>query len=502
MPASANRSARVETPDSRDLFSRFDTFAHRLLGSAPSRYGFALLVALASGAVEYVATPSLQNPAFMLFYPAAFFVAWLAGLGPAIAYVALSLAVVQARLVLLEGGPLLPPYAMGLRMVLFGMVSIFGAWLVVHSRHLAVAWRTSDAHSRALFDQAAEGIFIADLEGRYTEVNAAGARLLGCGPGDIVGRRIVDFIPPEDEARLWRAREALLAGGTQVAEWRLRRADGAWVPVEVSAKILPDGRWQGFVRDISERLRAEEAIRRLNDSLEDRVAARTAELAAALREMESFTYSISHDLRAPLRAIDGYAWILRHEHAQGLDAEGLRMLGCIEESGLSMALLVDGLLEFSRVGRLDLQFARVDMAALVRKAAMDLEIGDGVLEVGELAGVTGDPRLLELAWRHLLANARKFSAGRERPRIAVASRVEGGEAVFEVRDNGVGFDMAYAAKLFGVFQRLHSAEEFPGTGIGLALVKRIVERHGGRAWAEGRPGEGATFSFALPLAGP
>jgi signal transduction histidine kinase len=247
--------------------------------------------------------------------------------------------------------------------------------------------------------------------------------------------------------------------------------------------------------------RAKEELRTLNAELEQRVAARTAELEAANKELEGFSYSVSHDLRAPLRAVGGFAELLRDDHAEQLDAEGRRKLDVIRGEAARMGALIDDLLAFSRLGRKALQPSELDMAELVENvfarlrpdAKANLEF-----RLGRLPHACGDRALLEQVWVNLLSNAVKFSSKKEAPIIEVGAITEEREHVFFVRDNGAGFDPRYASKLFGVFQRLHDGAEFPGTGVGLALVQRIVVRHGGRVWADSKPGEGATFHFTLP----
>ena len=248
--------------------------------------------------------------------------------------------------------------------------------------------------------------------------------------------------------------------------------------------------------------RAKEDLRTLNAELEQRVAARTTQLEAANKELEGFSYSVSHDLRAPLRAIGGFAELLRDDHAAQLDAEGQRKLNVIRDEAARMGLLIDDLLAFSRLGRKALQPAELDMAALVRQVFDRLRGEAGgervELKLGRLPHALGDRALLEQVWINLLSNAVKFSSKKDVPVVEVGAITAEREHVFYVRDNGAGFDPRYASKLFGVFQRLHDAAEFPGTGVGLALVQRIVVRHGGRVWADSTPGEGATFHFTLP----
>ena len=253
--------------------------------------------------------------------------------------------------------------------------------------------------------------------------------------------------------------------------------------------------------EVATRKRAEEEVRTLNAELEERVRSRTAELETSIREMEAFSYSVSHDLRAPLRAIDGYAALLDSEAAESLDAESRELLRKVRASARTMSTLIDELLEFSRTARSELRRTRLDMGELVRSAFEQLttpaERERVDLRVGALPPADGDAALVRHVVTNLLSNALKFSSGRERPVIEVGSRSEGDRVVYFVKDDGAGFDMKYADKLFGVFQRLHSSSEFPGVGVGLAIVHRIVTRHGGTVSATGRVGKGAEFTFSL-----
>lgn len=253
------------------------------------------------------------------------------------------------------------------------------------------------------------------------------------------------------------------------------------------------------IRDITERQRAEDE----RANLLTEVARRNALLEAANKELEAFSYSVSHDLRAPLRHIDGFAGLLQRTANAKLDEKEQRYLTLITDSAKRMGRLIDDLLDFSRMGRAELRHATVDMAALVQAARNELEPdtqGRAIeWRVNPLPLVQGDASLLRQVWANLLANAVKYSRPRNPAIIEVGCEKEKpGETIFYVRDNGVGFEMKYSTHLFGVFQRLHRPEEFEGTGIGLANVRRIIARHGGRTWAEGQPGAGATIWFSLP----
>jgi len=249
---------------------------------------------------------------------------------------------------------------------------------------------------------------------------------------------------------------------------------------------------------------AEEETRRRNLDLERRVRELTAELQAANGELDAFSYSVSHDLRAPLRAIDGFAGILISDYQDRLDGEGRRVLGVVQSQARHMGRLIDDLLEFARLGRQTLQKAEVDMNRQVDEVIKQLTQAAPQqaveFQLGQLPAATGDASLLRQVWLNLLGNALKFSRTREPARIEISGALRGNQTEYVVRDNGVGFDMKYADKLFRVFQRLHAPSEFEGTGVGLSLVQLIVHRHGGRVGAEAALDRGATFRFSLPPA--
>ncbi|WP_181952535.1 sensor histidine kinase [Vulcaniibacterium gelatinicum] len=252
-----------------------------------------------------------------------------------------------------------------------------------------------------------------------------------------------------------------------------------------------------------QRRRAARRLNALNAALEARVHERTAQLEAAVQNLESFSYSVSHDLRAPLRSIDNFSQFLVEDYADRLDAEGQRLVGVIRRNAQRMGQLIDDMLAFSRAGTCEMVHAPFDPAPLVETVLEDLAVDRERCEivVGPLPRLHGDKAMIRQVLFNLLSNAVKFSASRERPRIEVAGTVADGEARITVTDNGVGFDPAFAHKLFRMFERLHPDAEFEGTGVGLAIVRRIVERHGGRVWAEGNVGAGASFGFSLPLGG-
>ncbi len=363
----------------------------------------------------------------------------------------------------------------------------------------------------AIVESSADAIIGRTLDGVVTSWNRAAEQIFGYTTEEMVGQSMRLLFPPEhaeEEERLLNR----IRRGEAVAplETGRVRKDGSRVDVSINVSPIRDieGRIAGasvIARDISDRKQAEEEIRKLNQELEQRVVERTAELQASNRELETFTYSVSHDLRQPLRTIDGFLGLLKKRIGAMLDDESRRYMATISDAALRMAALIDDLLSFSRSGRFEMTKAPVDLEALTQEVVRELEpatLGRIVeWHVGELPVVTGDHAMLRVVLGNLISNALKFTQPRERAEIEIGCQPGGeGEAIVFVRDNGVGFDMKYADKLFRVFERLHGVDEFKGSGIGLANVRRVVSRHGGRTWAEGKVDGGATFYFSLPHA--
>jgi PAS domain S-box-containing protein len=364
------------------------------------------------------------------------------------------------------------------------------------------AVRISEGRYRALFEYAPDGIVITDRQGVYRDVNASICRMLGYARGELIGKPAAEIVAPEDIPEISPALAVITAQRDYHREWQFRRKDGTLFPADVIATSMPDGNILAVIRDITSRRQAEEEIRRLNASLEQRVAERTAQLEAANKELEAFSYSVSHDLRAPLRAVDGFSQAVLDDFGGGLPEDGQRYLKTIRGSAQRMGVLIDDLLAFSRLSRQTMHKRPVDMNRLVQSSLQELGSpwSDRCVEIKchDLPPCEGEAALLKQVWMNLLSNALKYTRRRATAVIEIGARRENDANVYFVQDNGSGFDMRYAGVLFGVFQRLHRAEEYEGTGVGLAIVQRVVQRHGGRVWAEAKIDEGARFSFTIP----
>lgn len=363
------------------------------------------------------------------------------------------------------------------------------------------ALRESEERLRRFSEVSNEGIFF-HHQGTIVDVNQKIAAMFGYTQDELIGRHLIDFVGPA-------AREVTLQHlqGKMIEPYESLglRKDGTEFYIEVQARSYE---FQGQpmrvvnIRDITERKQAEEEIRHLNEDLEQRVIDRTAQLEIANKEMEAFAYSVSHDLRAPLRAINGFVNILIEDYTPVLNQEGVGICTVIRDETTRMNQLIDDLLVLSRLNRTEMQKLPIDMQAMANAVFSELTYTDNLqrveFQLGDLPSTAGDPGLIRQVWMNLLDNAIKFSSKKEQAVIRVNGKQEAGEVIYSVHDNGAGFEMQYVDRLFDVFQRLHSEKDFEGTGIGLAIVQRIIQRHGGRVWAEGAVGNGAAFFFSLP----
>jgi PAS domain S-box-containing protein len=387
------------------------------------------------------------------------------------------------------------------------LISAFGLLRreVSHRTNAEQELRESNRFLDSIFENIPIMVFIKDAADlRIVRYNKAGQSLLGYSQDQLVGKNVYDIFHKEEAEFVTAKDREVLERGTMIdsPEETIHTATGEIRVLHTRKIPIFDDAGKpryllGISADVTERRRAAEEIKSLNAGLERRADL----LTAANKELEGFSYSVSHDLRAPLRAVDGYSQILAEDYSDRLDDEGRRLLGVVRDSSRKMGTLIDNLLAFSRLGRTPITAVEVDMHALVHDVLRELQANEACksarFSVADLPVAWGDRAMLRQVWINLLSNAIKFSGNADTQVIAIRGNSNGAESVYSVQDNGVGFDMRYYSKLFGVFQRLHSSDEFTGAGVGLAIVQRVVSRHGGRVWAEGKPNQGATFFFAL-----
>lgn len=387
-------------------------------------------------------------------------------------------------------------------------VSFHGAVMdITHRKQMELALQESEERFRTMANSMAQLAWIAKADGFIFWYNQRWYEYTGTTPEQMEGRGWQSVHDPEVLPIVlqgWKG--AIDAGEPFEMEFPLRGADGKFRTFLTRCQPLKDSegrvvQWFGTNTDVEALKKAEEKIRDLNVELEQRVVERTAQLEAANKELEAFSYSVSHDLRAPLRAVNGFAGIVIEEFGLQLPVEAKRYLERIRHGALKMGELIDDLLAFSRLSRQPLHRREVNMTKLVRNVIDDLaperEGRQIDIQAGALPDCWGDPALLKQVWVNLLSNAVKYTRGREKALVETGCDSSNGEDIYYVRDNGAGFDMKYAHKLFGVFQRLHRAEDFEGTGVGLAIVQRVIHRHGGRVWADAKEGKGAIFRFTF-----
>lgn len=391
----------------------------------------------------------------------------------------------------------------GVAYALLGLIFAAGAagisLLGLGRRRAEAAIRASEARFRSLLEAAPDGIVVSDGEGRIVLLNAQAEKLFGYPREEMLGRPVEMLMPERFRGRHVDHRAAFMdsPGVREMgAGWKLfgLRKDGTEFPVSISLNTIEadGGRLVlSDLRDIS-----------IQRSYEAQVNAQNAALASLNRELEAFSYSVSHDLRAPLRSVDGFSQILLEDHAAQLDPEGRAYLNRIRAATQRMAQLIDDMLTLSRVSRAEMHREEVDLSAMAEELLDGLRRAEPARDVATAVApglvAQGDPRLLRIALANLLGNAWKFTGRAPGARIEFGREAIDGGVAFFVRDTGAGFDMAYVDKLFRAFQRLHAASDFPGTGIGLAIVQRVIHKHGGRVWAEGEEGKGAVFHFTLP----
>lgn len=364
----------------------------------------------------------------------------------------------------------------------------------------------SEQKYRAFFEHSLDAMLLTTPMGDIIEANQAACQLLGYSENELKQMKRTDIIDKTDSNHIlfFQRRDE---NGVAVGELRFLKKDGSVIDTELSSAIFLDANDKQkaslIIRDISTRKRTEQKIKELNAELEIRIEQRTAQLKSVNKDLEAFAYSVSHDLTTPVRGINGLTQILQDNYTKNLDEEGLRLCNRIRANSLKMGALIEDLLAFSRTSTSEIRREKVDMDQLVQSAIVEVGGKEMLTEVEfrikKLPVTVGDIALLKQVWINLISNAVKFSSRKEKPVIEIDGYREGAKSYYRIKDNGAGFNMQYAGKMFDAFQRLHTQQEFQGTGAGLAIVQRVILKHGGKIWAEGEEGIGATFTFYLPI---